>query len=86
MGNWRKYGNYTTSGLCTLWRGPTHGDGVIMMTGAICMYDGIIRMTEVGCIEDGITLRKMTEVTWWTDAHANPKKEGSPAQCARQPL
>ena len=40
------------------------GDGVIMMTGAICMYDGIIRMTEVGCIEDGITLRKITGVTW----------------------
>ena len=50
------------------------GDGIIMMTGAICMDDGIIRMTEVGCIEDGITLRKMTE------------KEGSPAQCASQPL
>ena len=39
------------------------GDGVIMLTGAICMDDGVIRMTEVGCIEDGITLRKMTGVT-----------------------
>ena len=62
------------------------GDGVIMLTGAICMDDGVMRMTEVGCIEDGITLRKMTEVTWWTDTHTNPKKEGPPAQCARQPL
>ena len=40
------------------------GDGVIMMTGAICMDDGIRRMTEVGCIVDRITLRKMTGVTW----------------------
>ena len=62
------------------------GDGVIMMTEAICMNDGITKMTEVGCIFDGVTLRKMTEVTWWTDAHGNPEYEGSPAQCARQPL
>ena len=37
--------------------GSIYGDGVIMLTGAICMNDGVMRMTEVGCIEDGVTLR-----------------------------
>ena len=82
MGSWRNKQVTSLVDCVALGWGSVHDDGVIMLTGVICIDDGVIMLTGVICIEDGVTLRN--DRGHMVDGHPHKPKEGRAASTVCQ--